>query len=262
MSGYRGNDHRTPMAWQHRDINIAEQGGHAHAGHHHRQREQTPPARHGGYPSPARHSVDRETRDTRSTRSRSRGQSRERQTRGYSSERGRGQYRSGASPSSTDNTGTEDTTETDSHTVDTVDRDNESSRHMQWVDIIIIIPVFTTAVLWWWLQSQIFCWSSQLLVTVSDMNIVIIIDSVYSQCTVVQCCVQVYSIPGAVSVLPSPAGNQVTRLTETLPLESCHAELSSHSPTTHTYQLDNDLLLHPDLDLVTTLEELLNNLHI
>ena len=94
------------------------------------------------------------------------------------------------------------------------------------------------------------------------MNIVIIIDSVYSQCTVVQCCVQVYSIPGAVSVLPSPAGNQVTRLTETLPLESCHAELSSHSPTTHTYQLDNDLLLHPDLDLVTTLEELLNNLHI
>ena len=80
----------------------------------------------------------------------------------------------------------------------------------------------------------------------------------------VQCCVQVYSIPGAVSVLPSPAGNQVTRLTETLPLESCHAELSSHQPNnTHlTYQLDNDLLLHPDLDLVTTLEELLNNLHI
>ena len=104
-----------------------------------RHREQTPPARHGGYPSPsrARHSVERETRypDTRSTpgsRSRSRGHSRDRNhghrdNRGYSSERPggghRGYSRSGTSPSSTDNTGTEDTTETDSHTVETVDRE-------------------------------------------------------------------------------------------------------------------------------------------
>merc|ERR1712027_301953 len=116
------------MAWQHRDINIAETG---HSHRHHR--DQTPPARHGGYPSPSRHSVERETRypDTRSTpgsRSRSRGHSRER--RGYSSERGgaRGYSRSGTSPSSTDNT-TEDTTETDSHTVETVDRDRDGSEY-------------------------------------------------------------------------------------------------------------------------------------
>ena len=38
--------------------------------------------------------------------------------------------RSGTSPSSTDNTGTEDTTETDSHTVDTGDREG-SEYHAQ-----------------------------------------------------------------------------------------------------------------------------------
>jgi len=126
MSGYRGSDHRTPMAWQHRDINIAEPG------HSHRhQRDQTPPARHGGYPSPTRHSGDNRSTPGSRSRSRSRGHSRDRHVaRGYSSERpggGRG-YRSGTSPSSTDNT-TEDTTETDSHTVDTVDRERDGSEY-------------------------------------------------------------------------------------------------------------------------------------
>lgn len=138
MAGYRAQggqdrDHRTPMAWQHRD--------HISEGHTHRHREQTPPARHGGYPgpgqgSPTRHSVDREARSPRSpgryqpepglrtpgSRSRSRGHSRDRNS-VHGGRANRGYSRSGTSPSSTDNTGTEDTTETDSHTVDTADRE-------------------------------------------------------------------------------------------------------------------------------------------
>lgn len=121
------------MAWQHRD--------HISEGHTHRHREQTPPARHGGYPgpgqgSPTRHSVDREARSPRSpgryqpepglrtpgSRSRSRGHSRDRNS-VHGGRANRGYSRSGTSPSSTDNTGTEDTTETDSHTVDTADRE-------------------------------------------------------------------------------------------------------------------------------------------
>ena len=150
MAGYRAGagagDHRTPMAWQHRDLNIAEAG--------HRHRDQTPPARHGGYThghgGHARHSVSPGRTSHRShgghrggeaehaappglrtpgsshsrSVSRSRGHSRERshgrENRGYS--------RSGTSPSSTENTGTEDTTETESHTLDTQDREDSEYR--------------------------------------------------------------------------------------------------------------------------------------
>merc|ERR1719445_2448682 len=106
--GGGGGDHRTPMAWHHRDLNMTQ---HEHG----RQRETSTPSRHGGYPSPARHSVERErgTPASRRARGHSRSQSRDR----MSAAGGRGFSRSGTSPSSTDGT-TEDTTETESQTVE------------------------------------------------------------------------------------------------------------------------------------------------
>lgn len=129
-----GGDPRTPMAWQHRDLNMSQHDQRYASEVQRGQRDHTSPTRNGGYPSPSRHSdrypemgrgtpgsrrargqsSDRSERGNRSSRERgergySRSQSRERVPRGYS--------RSQPSPSTTDGT-TEDTTETDSHTVE------------------------------------------------------------------------------------------------------------------------------------------------
>jgi len=130
-----GGDPRTPMAWQHRDMNTSQHDQrYTTESHRDRQREPTSPSRNGGYPSPSRHS-DRHPDMGRSTpgSKRGRGQSsdrsekgnrssRERDDRGYSRSQSRervpkGYSRSQPSPSTTDGT-TEDTTETDSQTVE------------------------------------------------------------------------------------------------------------------------------------------------
>jgi len=118
--GGGGGDHRTPMAWHHRDLNMSQ---HEHGRH----RETSTPSRHGGYPSPTRHSVERErgTPASRRARGHSRSQSRDR----MSGAGGRGFSRSGTSPSSTDGT-TEDTTETESQTVDRDGSEYHGDRHM------------------------------------------------------------------------------------------------------------------------------------
>jgi len=130
-----GGDPRTPIAWQHRDMNTSQHDQrYTTESHRDRQREPNSPSRNGGYPSPPRQSdrypdmgrstpgsrrgraqsSDRSERGNKSSRERgdrghSRSQSRERVPKGYS--------RSQPSPSTTEGT-TEDTTETDSQTAE------------------------------------------------------------------------------------------------------------------------------------------------